>query len=150
MRRLLLLTLIIISACSEIDNPKILFEQGKYKEAFILWESLASKGDSQAQNYIGIHYYLGLGKKRNYKIAKEWFARAAANGLPDAQYNLGVMYENGEFVKKNYLTAYMWFYLANQNGNSHASNRMQGMAEEHKLFPNQIKRAVELAKENFN
>ena len=55
-----------------------------------------------------------------------------------------------ESVKKDYITAYKWFYLAKENGNFHAEKRMQGMAEEHKLFPNQMKRAVELAKKNSN
>ena len=112
-----------------------------------MWQPLANNGDLKAQNYLGIHYYLGLGIQRNYKSAKEWFEKAAVQGFPDAQYNLGVMYENGEFVDMDYLTAYMWFFIADRNGNSHAARRMQGIAEEHKLFPNQIMRAETLAKE---
>jgi uncharacterized protein len=142
--------LIILSACTESADPEILFKEGKYKKAYRLWQPLANNGDLLAQNYIGIHHYLGLGKERNYKIAKQWFEKAAENGFADAQYNLGVMYENGEFVKQDYVTAYKWLYLANKNGNKHAANRMQGMAEEHKLFPNQMKRAIELAKDYNN
>ncbi len=140
--------LILFVACSGTSDPKELFDQGKYKKAFSLWQPLAKEGDLKAQNYIAIHHYLGLGVQRDYKLAKGWFEKAATNGFPDAQYNLGVMYENGEGVSKDYVAAYMWFYLANQNGNINASKRMQGLAEEHKLFPNQMKRAVELAKEH--
>lgn len=146
-RVLLVAILIILFACAESDDPKVLFEQGKYEKAFKLWLLLANNGNAEAKNYLGIHYYLGLGKKRSYKSAKEWFEKAAKIGFPDAQYNLGVMYLNGEYVKQDYVTAYMWFYLAEQSGNTHASKRMQSMADEHKLFPNQIKRAIELAKE---
>ena len=147
MQKVLLVTvLIMLFACADNNDPKILFEQGDYNEAYLLWRPIADKGDPIAQNYIGIIYYLGLGKQRNFKEAKEWFTKSAKNNYADAEYNLGVMYENGEFVKQDYVTAYKWFYLANQNGNSHASKRMQSMAEDHKLFPNQIKRAVELAK----
>ncbi len=143
---LTILILIIISGCGDSDDPKILFEQGKYEKAFALWSPLAKAGDSLAQNYMGIHYYLGLGKKRNYKLAKQWFEKAAGNGFADAQYNLGVMYENGQAVKADYVTAYMWFYLANKNSNRNAAKRMQSMGDDHKLFPNQMNRAIELSK----
>ena len=133
-------------ACAEEKDPGILFEQGKYEKAYRMWQPLANNGDRVAQNYLGIHHYLGLGMERNFRLAKEWFEKAAMNGLSDAQYNLGVMYENGEYVQKDYLTAYMWFVIADRNGNSHAARRMQGIADEHKLFPNQIMRAESLAK----
>lgn len=149
-KALLVALLIMLSACTESDDPKNLFDQGKYKEAAILWLPLAKMGDPVAQNYIGITHYLGLGKDRNHKVAMQWFEKSAVSGYADAEYNLGVMYENGESVKKDYVTAYKWFYLAKENGNSHAKIRMQAMAEEHKLFPNQMKRAVELAKKNSN
>ena len=147
-KALLVFLLIMLSACDESHDPKILFEQGNYEKSFNLWLPLATNGDTQAENYIAIHYYLGLGRSRDLKIAKEWFEKAAQAGHPDAQYNLGVMYENGESDKKDYVTAYKWFYLAKENGNTHAKNRMQAMAEEHKLFPNQMKHAVEQAKEH--
>lgn len=144
---LTLAILTIISACGDSDNPKILFEQGKYEKAYALWLPLANDGDSIAQNYIGIQHYLGLGKKRDYKTAKQWFEKAARNGFADAQYNLGVMYENGQSVKQDYVTAYMWLYLANKHGNRNAAKRMQSMADDHKLFPNQMNRAIELSKD---
>jgi len=150
MKALLVALLIMLSACTENYDPKILFDQGKYKEAAKLWLPLAKTGDPVAQNYIGIIYYLGLVEDRNYKIAMQWFEKSAVSGYADAEYNLGVMYENGESVKKDYVSAYKWFYLAKENGNTHAEKRMQAMAEEHKLFPNQMKRAVELAKKNSN
>ncbi len=149
-KALLVALLIMLSACTENEDPTYLFDQGKYKEAAKLWLPLAKLGDPVAQNYIGITQYLGLGKDRNYKLAMQWFEKSAVSGYADAEYNLDVMYENGESVKKDYVTEYKWIYLAKENGNTHAEKRMQGMAEEHKLFPNQMKRAVELAKKNSN
>jgi len=141
------LILFFVGACSETNDPKILFDKGEYKKAYSLWQPLAKDGDLFAQNYIGIHHYLGLGTKRDYKLAKEWFEKSAKQGFVDAQYNLGVMYENGEFVKQDYMTAAMWFSLALENGNAHAKRRMQALLDEHKLFPNQYNRAKELAKQ---
>tara|TARA_R110000782_G_scaffold196430_2_gene285760 strand:- start:278 stop:697 length:420 start_codon:yes stop_codon:yes gene_type:complete len=139
-----------LNACSDTDAPEVLFEQGQYKKAFSLWQPLAKEGDLKAQNFIAIHYYLGLGIKRDHKLARQWFEKAAINRFPDAQYNLGVMYENGEGVVQDYVVAYMWLYMADQNGNTNASKRMQRLAEEHKLFPNQMKHAVEQAKELYH
>lgn len=129
---------------------KVLFDKGEYTKAYKQWQPLANNGDLTAQNYIGIHHYLGLGIQRDHRIAKEWFEKAAINGHANAQYNLAVMYENGESVKQDYVTAYMWLYIANQNGNTNSSRRMQALAEEHKLFPNQVKHAVELAENHLN
>ncbi len=139
--------LLILSACTESKDPKFLFDQGKYEKSFPLWGVLANEGDSFAQNYIGIHYYLGLGTEKNYKQAKEWFEKSAIQGSADAQYNLAVMYENGQHVKQDYVTAAMWYSLAIVNKNEHARRRMQGLLDEHKLFPNQYNRAKELAKQ---
>lgn len=146
----LAILIFVVTACSEEHDPRLLFDHGEYDRAYALWKPLAEQGDTVAQNYIGIQYYLGLGKKRDFKIAKEWFERSAIAGYADAQYNLGVMYQNGEFVEKDYVTAYMWFHLANENGNTHATRRMQTMADEHKLFPNQMNLAIERAKEYSN
>lgn len=146
---LLLISISLLTACTSSDDPKALFDNGEYKKAYQQWHLLAEKNDLNAQNYIGIHHYLGLGVKRDLKFAKQWFEKAATGGFADAQYNLGAMYENGEFVKQDYLTAYMWFYVANQNGNKHSMRRMLALAEGRKLFPNQINRAVELAKDHL-
>ncbi len=141
---------ILLAACSKESDPKTLFDQGDYESALIQWQLLAEEGHPEAQNYLGIHYYLGLGVKRNLKTSRQWFEKAAINGFADAQYNFGSMYENGESVKQDFVTAYMWFYLALKNGNKNAERRMQTLTEEHKLFPNQVKRAVDLAKEYSN
>lgn len=150
MKIVFLLIVILISGCSEENDPKTLFDKGKYKEASELWKPMAENGDLYAQNYLAIQYYLGLGVNRDYKMAKQWFEKAASNGFADAQYNLGNMYENGEFVEKNYVDAYKWFYAAKENGNVHAEKRMQSLGEEHKLFPNQMNHAASLAKEFIN
>lgn len=140
------LCILFLFACSDNRDPKTLFEQGDYEKSLPLWVDIAEQGDLVAQNYAGIHYYLGLGVKRNHQQAKEWFEKSAIQGLADAQYNLAVMYENGEFVQQDYLLAAMWYSLAIEQGNKHAQTRMQAILDEHKLFPNQYRRATELAK----
>jgi uncharacterized protein len=141
------LFLILSSACTDINDPKVFFDKGQYKKSYRLWKPLAREGDLLAQNYIGIHHYLGLGTERDYQQAKEWFEKSAIQGSADAQYNLAVMYENGEYVKQDFVTAAMWYSMAIENANEHARKRMQSLLDEHKLFPNQYNRAKELAKQ---
>lgn len=136
---------LLVGACSEQGNAEHFFNKGQYKQSYSLYLIQAEQGDVVAQNYVGIHHYLGLGTPRDYKKAKEWFEKAAINKHADAQYNLGSMYENGEYVAINYNTAYMWLYAAHKNGNSHAANRMWGITGEHKIFGNQVAQAEELA-----
>lgn len=141
------LLLLSLGACTESNDPKILFDQGKYEKSLVQWSRLANKGDVLAQNYLGIQYYLGLGTQRNFKKAKEWFEKSAKQGDADAQYNLGAMYENGEYVEKDYTSAAMWYSLAIEQGNGRAEKRMQSILDEHRLFPNQYRRAYELAEQ---
>lgn len=142
-----LLIFFFVVACSETNDPKIAFETGQYEKAYQLWQPLAFKGDFNAQNYLGIHNYLGLGIKRNYKQAKEWFEKSAMQGHADAQYNLAVMYENGQHVKQDYEMAAMWYSVAIELGNENAKRRRQALLDEHKLFLNQYNRAKELGKQ---
>ena len=135
-----------LSGCGNTNDPKLAFEQGDYTTAYYLWIPLAENNDKEAQNYLGIHHYLGLGVKRDLDQAKNWFEKAALKGYPDAQYNLGQMYENGQSVEQDFLIAYMWFHAASEQGNKNASKHMKSISEEHKLFPNQMKHAKEMAK----
>jgi len=142
--------LIFSSACSQSDDPKLYFDKGQYKKALLLWKPLANGGDSLAQNYLGIQYYLGLGVERNLELARKWFEKAALVGFADAQYNLGVMHENGEFVKQDFIIASMWFYAASENGNKNAMQRVNGLLNHDKVFPNQFNHAKTLAEKYIN
>ena len=122
---IVIIFIIFLSGCSQASDPKILFEQGKYEAAYKLWQPLAEQGDLYAQNYIGIHHYLGLGVSRDYKKAKQWFEKAAEAGFADAQYNIGMMYENGEYVEQSYIEAHKWFTAAIENGKKKKKKRIE-------------------------
>ena len=143
--RPLILLIICLNGCSDDNDPKMAFEDGDYLSAYRLWKPLAENNDMEAQNYMGIHYYLGLGIDRDMERAKYWFEKAAIKGYPDAQYNLGLMYENGQSVKQDFVKAYMWFYAADSQGNKNARKHMKSLSREHKLFPNQMRHAQVLA-----
>lgn len=88
---------IILGACSKSaeDDPVLAFKQGDYETAYILWEPLAHDGDAEAQNYLGMLYYLGLGVQKDYHKAVKWYELAGKAGHPGAQRDLGLMYYSG-------------------------------------------------------
>ena len=116
----IVLLLSVLAGCSAGDDPLALFHEGHYEKAVKLFTSQADAGDLAAANYVGIHFYLGLGVQRDLSKATEWFETAALGQDANAQRNLGVMYLRGYGVEKDYSRAYGWFYHAYLGGNPHA------------------------------
>lgn len=139
-KKIFLIVLIIvfqICACSEQTDPKAAFENGDYETAFKLWMPLAKNGDAEAQNYLGILYYLGFGVGKDYKKALYWYERAAKAGDADAQRNYGDMLNFGRGVPKNNYQAYKWYFAASQQGNEKAAREIEVIAASGNLSPNQ-------------
>jgi len=83
-----------------------------YSTALRAWRTLADKGESRAQNNIGLMYEKGLGVTQSYVEAMAWYRKAADQGLPEAQFNLGTLYHNGYGVEINNGQAVSWFRKA--------------------------------------
>jgi TPR repeat protein len=84
-------------------------------------------GDIAACNYLGTHYYLGLGVKRDFEQAARWYEAAALAEDPQGQRNLGVMYLRGLGVGKDFQQAYGWLYFAYEGGNLRAKQYLDLM-----------------------
>ena len=126
MKRALVYLLFVVSylsACSKSQSPQEAFESGDYERSFQQYLSLAESGDNAAANYLGIHYYLGLGTTKDFEKANEWFLAAALGENADAMRNLGVMYMRGHGVSQDWGRAYGWLY--------HAVQREHPSAEEY-------------------
>ena len=133
---LLIIVCIICVACGKTDDPKLAFKKGDYETAHRLLLPMAEQGDKDAQNYLGIQYYLGLGVDRDYKKAQEWFSRAAKTGHPDAQSNYGDMFNYGHGVPKDNYKAFIWYFAASQQGHEKAKIQMDAIAALGHISPN--------------
>ncbi len=111
-----LLLAFVLVACSRISDPEELFGRGDYSAALAGFGVRADAGDAAAENYLGVHYYLGLGAERDLKRAVGWFQRAATRGHAGAQRNLGIMYLRGLGVRQDKVRAYSWFYQSWRQG----------------------------------
>ncbi len=128
--------LFIGCSCTEDVDPKLAFEQGDYERVFPIWQRRASENDLDAQNFLGTHYLLGLGVKRDFALARKWYEKAARDGHPDAQRNLGLMYEAGHGLPRNFEQAYLWLYAAHRQGHPRASATIPSLVI--KLSPNNM------------
>jgi len=126
-----------MTACAKETDPKVAFENGDYETAHTLWLPLAENGDANAQNYLGILYYLGFGVKKDYKKALEWYERAAKAGHADAQRNYGDMINFGRGIQRSNQEAYKWYFAASQQGNQKAARQIEVLSASGNLSPNQ-------------
>ncbi|MDC4501121.1 sel1 repeat family protein, partial [Acinetobacter baumannii] len=60
------------------------------------------------------------GTAQDYKIAVEWYQKAATQGNVNAQFNLGILYAKGLGVSKNYEIAKQWIEKAAEQGHENA------------------------------
>ena len=127
----------LLLACSSPTDPKVAFENGDYETAYTLWLPLAESGDADAQNYLGILYYLGFGVQKDYKKALDWYERAAKAGHADAQRNYGDMINFGRGIQRSNQEAYKWYFAASQQGNQKAARQIEVLAASGNLSPNQ-------------
>jgi TPR repeat protein len=131
----LLGTLLALAACGDDQDAVGRFMAGDYQSSFKSFLRRADNGDSAATNFVGIHYYLGLGVQRNFGVAAQWFERAARAANADAQRNLGVLYMRGWGVPRDNVTAYAWLFQAASQGNRRAREYLATV--EHMITPNQ-------------
>lgn len=121
--------LLVVTACGKPSSPEEAFQAGEYESSFEQFRLLAEEGDSNAANYLGIHYYLGLGTQKDYPKANDWFLTAALHENADAMRNLGVMYMRGLGVAQNWGRAYGWLYHAVQREHPTAEEYLGAVAD---------------------
>ena len=125
-----------VTACTKETNPKKAFDNGDYKTSFSIWEKQAKQGDAEAQNYIGIHYYVGLGVDKNYQKALMWYEKAAKAGNLHAQRNTADMYNYARGVEKDIYLAFMWYFASYQQGNGRAKSQIDNIIALGQMSPN--------------
>jgi TPR repeat protein len=81
---------------------------------------LAKAGNMDAENLLGLMYYMGQGVPQDYKQAMLWLRKAATQGKADAQYVTGAMYYTGNAVLQDHKQAVYWFTKAAEQNHAEA------------------------------
>ena len=98
--------------------------------AFSEYRKAADQGDANAQNNLGIMYYMGRGVAQDYAAAISWYRKAADQGLALAQHQLGYMYAEGRGVRQDYVQALKWYNLSAASGYDAAETNRDSLAAE--------------------
>lgn len=105
------------------------FQRADYKAAVASWQPLAIKGNSVAQNNLGILYLDGKGVKQDTSEAVRYLSLSAAAGSSLGQNNLGGLYREGKGVKQDFSKAAQWFAASASQGNAAAMYNLGLMYE---------------------
>lgn len=87
--------------------------------------NLAIEKDSStdAMNSLGVIYQ----ERKEFKIAYEWYQKAAEKGSDLALLNIGDLYRDGQYVNKNPSEALKYYQKIIAKGNSKGMNRIASM-----------------------
>jgi TPR repeat protein len=110
----------LVQAQEASDTGEDAFNNGDYAAALEAWQSTAAQGDPDAMTKVGQLYELGLGVKRDFDKAAEWYTKAAQLGFVVAQYNLANLYYDGRGVSRDKKQAARWYTAAAQGGHAKA------------------------------
>ena len=111
------------------------------------------KTESQSDSYsksanqqyaLGEKYYYGTDVEQNYKMAVEWYIRAANQGLKEAQCSLGYMFSKGLGIKQDFGTAVFWYNKAAMQGYAKAQYNLGTMYFRGLGVPRDKSKAIEL------
>jgi localization factor PodJL len=84
----------------------------------------AEGGNAAAQYELATRYAEGRLMPRDFKLAADWYEKAAVRGLAPAQYRLGSLYEKGIGVTRDLTRAKEWYEKAANQGHSHAMHNL--------------------------
>lgn len=90
------------------------------KKAAQLFNMSATRGDAEAQYYLGLLYLNGVGLPKQPEQAFNWFLAAAEQQYRDAQYELAQMYSKGIGTAENPAQTLHWLSAAADQGHADA------------------------------
>jgi len=83
-------------------------------------ESLARRGDAEAQFNLGVKFAVSTGAAQDYAQAEFWYLKAAEQNHPMANFNLGQMYAYGQGSPRDAAKSLVWIQKAADLGDAGA------------------------------
>ena len=123
MRTCLLLFLLVCGSPALAQNAESQrFSHTLYLQPYSKLRQAAELGDAQSQYDLAYLYYkagsdpLIIGVTQSYKLAAQWYRKAAQQGHTSAQYNMAVLHLQGEGVERDPVEAYAWLLHSSKAG----------------------------------
>jgi TPR repeat protein len=97
------------------------------EEKLRLYQTLAEKGNPDAQFELGVMYKSGFGTPQDVAKGLFWYRKAAEQRSARAERNLGIAYYNGEGVERDFAQAANWFRRAAEDGDRYSQHNIGRM-----------------------
>lgn len=111
----------------------IIHELIQQTNEFCLQKKFADQGDNLGQLKVGAMYENGVGTRKNYQRAEEYYLKSALQGNSIAMYFLGCLYEFGkrgkQGIAENKKEAYELIQESARRGNIEAQRRVRYIKE---------------------
>jgi len=98
------------------EDGDLAFRRKNYAIAMKHWLPMATAGHPLAQVGVATLYYGGLGVVLDYRLAFDWYSKAAEQGVAQAEYMSGAMYRDGRGVEQDEIKAAALFRKAAEHG----------------------------------
>jgi TPR repeat protein len=105
------------NAYGELKAGTDAFKAKDYARAYNLLLPIATRGDREAQFYIGLIYRNGNERPKDINEAIRWLRLSADQEYSPAEYQLGAIYSSGNGINKDYDEAFKWLQRATNHGN---------------------------------
>lgn len=140
MRRVLLISMLIIAGCGDMEpgsetkaepKPNLasqffsgpLTPEGKFVEV----KQKAEAGSTKDMVGLARRYHTGDGVAIDNAKAAEWYEKAAEQGSDFAQYKIAEMYATGDGVPKDTAKAAEWWQKSAAQGNTDAQKSLDSL-----------------------
>ena len=100
--------------------------------------TLAQNGNAAAQNEVGLWYYTGRNRPRDFKEALKWWLKSAAQGNAQGLEYAGTCYQYGRGVTADSLKAIQLYQTSIQRGNKSLVLHSMEQAKKGNLFSNML------------
>jgi TPR repeat protein len=104
------------AAPEDVQEINRLEVEGQKVDAFLRLKELAPLGDPWAQWKLAGYYHYGWAGPANFKLAQEWYERAARQGQVDAMLGLAILldpaFTQAASVPKDRGQAFTWLSIA--------------------------------------
>jgi TPR repeat protein len=79
---LLLFALVVSAVAADLTAGVKAYKAGDFKNALVVFQGLAAKGNAEAQTYLGDMHYRGEGVSSDVDEAAVWYKKGAEGGNP--------------------------------------------------------------------
>ena len=96
------------ASASGHENGLQALQKGDAETALQELKPAAEAGNDQAQFFLGLMFYDGIGVQQDYQAAARLMLLSAEQGFANAQHVLGLLYRDGNGVQEDERKAATW------------------------------------------